>query len=186
MAKEFLNIFADDGRQEQIEFNKTTDKHEVLLKRWDGECYIKVSRKEKDLNIKQVTGGLRLEVILNKKPASNVISLDIETEGLVFYYQPPLTKEEIDRGAKRPENVVGSYAVYHATKTGKYRNKEEAEKYKSGKAFHIYRPKAIDAIGKWVWCDLNITINPDGKTGVMTRTIPQDFLDQAVYPITIA
>jgi len=80
----------------------------------------------------------------------------------------------------RPENVAGSYAVYHDMKMSFHKSQERAEKYKVGKAFHIYRPKIIDSEGKWVWEGLNIDI----EKGEIIITIPQDFLDNAVYPIS--
>lgn len=126
-------------------------------------------------------GGFEFEVILKEKPSSNEIVFDIETQWLKFYYQPALTLEEIAEGCIRPDNVVGSYAVYHATRTNMHRGKAEAEKYKVGKAFHIYRPKVIDADGVWIWADLLLD-EPDGK---LIITINQSWLDSAVYPITV-
>jgi len=73
--------------------------------------------------------------------------------------------------AYRPENVVGSYAIYHAYKMN--------NEYKTGKAFHIYRPKIIDAEGNEAWCNLNIT------NRLLKIEISKDFLDNAVYPVTI-
>ena len=140
-------------------------------------------------------GGLEFEIILKRKPPTNIFSFRIQTKGLKFYYQPPLTEEfnkqecevwsetyvKTKSGAEyfRPENVVGSYAVYHATKKPWHKSKEEAEKYKTGKAFHIYRPKAIDSDGNEVWCDLDI------KNGFLTIVVPQEFLNKASYPINI-
>lgn len=126
-------------------------------------------------------GGTEFEVVLKERPPSNVLTFDIETQGLEFYYQPELTQKEIDAGAFRPENVVGSYAVYHATRTNMHRTKEDAEKYKTGKAFHIYRPKVVDASGNETWGELNI----DARKGIMTITINKEWLDGAVYPITV-
>jgi len=126
-------------------------------------------------------GGFEFEIILKKKPKTNKIVLNIETQGLKFSYQSPLTQGEIDRGNIRPDNVVGSYTVYHATRTPFHKGKADAEKYKCGKAFHIYRPKITDAEGNWVWGELSI----DEQAGTLTTTIPQGFLDSAVYPIRI-
>jgi len=95
---------------------------------------------------------------------------------LEFYYQPELTKQEIDEGAFRPDNVVGSYAVYHSTKRNHIIGQTN---YKTGKAFHIYRPKIIDSNGWEVWGELNI----DKDAGILSVTIPQDFIDNAKYPI---
>src|SRR3990167_3079672 len=112
---------------------------------------------------------------LNEKPATNKIEFDIETSGLDFFYQPELTPEEIAQGASRPENVVGSYAVYHSTKGAV--NDINGKEYKVGKAFHIYRPHIIDASGAETWGNLHI------ENGIYSVEIPQEFLDKAVYPI---
>ena len=74
----------------------------------------------------------------------------------------------------RPVNVIGSYAVYHATKKGHVIGQTN---YMAGKAFHIYRPQMGDSNGWKVWGDLHI------ENGILTVEIPQDFLDKAVYPI---
>ena len=123
-------------------------------------------------------GGFEFEWILNKKPVSNILRATIQTKGLEFHYQPALTSQEIVDGAVRPDNVVGSYAVYHATKAN---YQIDGKNYKSGKAFHIYRPKATDANNAEVWCDINI----DEINSLLTITIPQKFLDIATYPVKI-
>lgn len=120
-------------------------------------------------------GGYEFEVELAAKPRSNVLRFTIQSKGLAFYYQPPLNL--LDTDSVRPDNIVGSYAVYHASK----RNDFDTIHYRVGKAFHIYRPHATSANGKRVWCELNI----DERARELTVTIPQEFLDQAVYPIVI-
>ena len=132
-----------------------------------------------------------VEVILLEKPDSNIVEMDIETQGLNFYHQPPLNLEnnpEADYCTEthcykddivithRPENVIGSYAVYHESETGDY-SKMGLKNYRAGKAFHIYRPRMVDSAGKEVWGKLNITDN------LLTVEIPQEFLDNAVYPV---
>lgn len=123
-------------------------------------------------------GGYEFEWVLNEPPATNVLQASIKTKGLEFYYQPALTEQEITEGANRPENVVGSYAVYHSTKRD---NIVGGKEYKTGKAFHIYRPEAIDAEGNRTWCEINI----DTTTELATVTVPQEFLDKAVYPVLV-
>jgi len=118
-------------------------------------------------------GGLEFEIVLKQRPASNVISLPIKSKGLKFYYQGPLTKGEKNKGIVRPDEVMGSYAVYHESK--------KDGKYKTGKAFHIYRPKIIDKNGDWTWGELNI----DGAQGVLTITIDQAWLNNAAYPVVV-
>lgn len=77
--------------------------------------------------------------------------------------------------ASRPDNVIGSYAVYHATKKG--------NQYMNGKAFHVYRPIAEDALGNKAWCSLHIDKRFDPTN--LTITIPQQFLDEAVFPVVV-
>lgn len=124
-------------------------------------------------------GGFEIEIILNGKPTTNIFKFQIDgAENLNFFYQSELTQEEIDEGGVRPENVVGSYAVYHSTKSN---HRIGSINYATGKVFHIYRPKAIDANGVEAWADLNI----DEAKGLLTVTVPQKFLDEAVYPVMI-
>ena len=122
-------------------------------------------------------GGFEFEWVLKSKPASNVLTATISTKGLDFFYQPALTPKEIAEGASRPPEVIGSYAVYHSTKGGM--NDAAGMEYKVGKFCHIYRPKAIDANGVEVWADLLI------ENGILTVTVPQKFLDDAVYPVRV-
>lgn len=118
-------------------------------------------------------GGFEFEWVLPSKPESNTLIATIQTKGLDFFYQPTLTGEEIESGALRPDNVVGSYAVYHRLNKNNH--------YKTGKAFHIYRPEAIDANGNKTWCELYIDID----TEVLTVTIPEKFLESAAYPVVV-
>jgi hypothetical protein len=120
------------------------------------------------------------EIELASKPVSNVIELSIKAKKLDFFYQPELTKEEIDAGCERPEHIVGSYAVYHSTKQGDH-SQIGGNNYRAGKAFHIYRPKIIDSAGKEVWGTLDINV----KNKLLTITIPQEFLDNAKYPLIV-
>lgn len=129
--------------------------------------------------------GLEWEIVLSSKPPTNRFAFPIQTEGLDFYYQPPLTPEEIAEGCVRPDSVVGSYAVYHSTKRWNRRNVNLATKdttyefYGTGKAFHIFRPVAHDAFGDRTWCDMEIT-----KDSLIV-TVPAAALNFGKYPITI-
>lgn len=112
---------------------------------------------------------------LKEKPLDNEFEFYLkEWEDFNFYFQPELTQEEIKNGFIRPDNVVGSYAVYHKTKLNHEIGKTN---YGTGKAFHIYRPKWIDADGMWVWADLKI------ENGSYKNKPPWDFLNTATYPI---
>ena len=122
-------------------------------------------------------GGFEIEIVLNEKPATNVFEFQIDgAENLDFFYQPELTQKEIDRGIERLENIVGSYAVYHKTKNS---HKIGSINYATGKAFHIYRPKVFDNNNNEIWGELGY------KNGVLSIIIPQNFLDNAVYPVKI-
>src|SRR5271157_3522431 len=126
-------------------------------------------------------GGVEFEFTLNQKPDCNSFVFSIETRNLVFHYQPELTDDEKAQGRSRPENVIGSYAVYHKLRGNVHNGEAVAQKYKTGKAFHIYRPKVTDAQGNSVWAQLCI----DADQGTLTITVPQDFLDSATYPVTV-
>lgn len=116
--------------------------------------------------------GFKIDVLLNEKPDTNVFNFEIEGhEELDFFYQPELTEEEIAEGASRPENVVGSYAVYHKS----LKNND----YQTGKLYHIYRPLIVDSDGQEVWGEMNF------NEGVLSVTVPQDFLDKATYPVRV-
>lgn len=118
--------------------------------------------------------GHEYAIILDSKPDSNVIPLEVESANLVFAYQP----KEVGDNEYRPVQVQGSYAAYHADES-KHHN---SEKYLAGKAFHIYAPVAIAADGTKIKC----AFDPDWDgSDDLEITIPQGFLDNAVYPVTI-
>lgn len=120
-----------------------------------------------------------IDFTLDAKPDTNVFTHKIEgAEEFDFLYQPELTPEEIAEGAERPENVIGSYAVYHKTKAN---HRVGDTNYATGKAFHIYRPKAIDADGVQVWAELHY----DAAQSTLSVAVPQDFLDAAAYPVVV-
>jgi len=176
---------------------------QVKIKRWDNECNL--SYRLNDINIpgnvtvtddgEKITwikkqgqnewkaifyyipegeGGFEFEVVLPAKPPQNYLEFTLVDNDVDYFYQPPLTQEEIDQGSQRPENVVGSYAIYAKTPKTNWTGGKE---YKCGKIGHIFRPKIIDSAGTEVWGDLHI------ENGILSVTIPQDFLDKSVYPI---
>lgn len=122
-----------------------------------------------------VDGNLEYEIVLNKKPPPNVNSFTLNIDfspGLVFFYQPALTQEELDAGDFRPGNVIGSYAVFWNKKNNQYR---------TGKLCHIYRPHLKDSIGNETWANLNI----DSIAKTLTISVDSNWLKNAIYPITI-
>ena len=180
---------------EEVKVKDRITDSEVTLNRWDGEESLTIkrqkdqtnipfarllegSRKEKTIARATTTNsveGFEFDIELTEKPDTNIFTYELEGwEDLGFFYQPELTAEEIEQGAERPENVVGSYAVYHKTK----RNHVEGEtNYQTGKLFHIYRPLVYDAEGNETWGELAY------NEGVLTLTVPREFLDGAAYPV---
>ena len=129
--------------------------------------------------------GFNVDVTLSAKPSTNVFTYTFDNwQDKDFFYQPPLNVEmasstctETDcGGSHRPENVVGSYAVYSKVHANHILGQTN---YDTGKLFHIYRPLVTDANGSTTWASLNIV------NGVMSVTVPQSFLDSASYPVVV-
>jgi hypothetical protein len=215
--KDELNVVIGDDKQPDF-------KPQIKIERWSNEvnCSIRLIHNEKNPivskegdmmvwsagNIKShfyeiasceehPEGGYEFDIHLKEKPATNKIEFTLNTKGLDFFYQPPLTEEyqnsyseeyqkeivvsetqvkdlEGNVLVERPENVVGSYAVYASEQKT---NWEGGKLYRTGQVGMIYRPKIIDSAGTEVWGELNIA------NGILSVTIPQKFLDKAIYPI---
>ena len=194
-----INQYVDKGGhyetfigEDKVKIDK--DSNEVEYYIWGGENILKIKAigdyekserkllsntrealskdKSTTLIIEPIEGGINVDTILHKKPDTNVFSYELTGwEEYNFAYQFPLTPEEIAQGDVRPDNVVGSYAVYHKTK--------KDNGYKTGKAFHIYRPEIIDDNGDRVWGELNF------NNGVLQVFVQQEFLDNAKYPVLV-
>src|SRR3990167_7797514 len=161
---------------------------EMLLEKWNGEVRLGISSiggkgriiedgvewdTARAYKIDEKT--FEFETILREKSQTNILHFQLTgIENLNFFYQPELTQEERDKGYSRPENVVGSYAVYHKTKAN---HRIGSTNYATGKALHIYRPKAIDANGAEEWAELSY------ENGILSVIVPQSFLDSAAYPV---
>ena len=140
--------------------------------KWQGD---KVEAHFYDINSQDhPEGASEFEIVLKEKPKTNVVQFTLVDKGVEYSYQPALTEQEIADGASRPENVIGSYAVYASENKTNYVGGKE---YKCGKVGHIYRPQIEDSAGNKVWGELNI------ENGILSVTIPQKFLDTAVYPV---
>lgn len=205
--KSVYSITPKDDIKDRIEVEIGDSKEpEIILpqakfQRWDNEVNVSVRLKDfneysvmtgddkiifgnetKELHFYELTegeGGYEIELVLNEKPASNKIEFTIQTKELDFFYQPKLTTEEVAiEGKWRPDNVVGSYAVYHKSKSGNYVGGKE---YKAGKAFHIYRPHVTDSAGNETWAELNI----DETSETLTINIDQAWLNGAIYPVIV-
>ena len=113
------------------------------------------------------------EIHFEIKPPIHEFVFDIEYENLNFNWQDTLTTEEIDSGKFRPDSVIYSYSVKHASKIN--------GEYRLGKAFHLYRPKAWDSVGDTIWIEQIV----DTVANTYKLTIDNTWLDNAVYPVTI-
>ena len=121
-------------------------------------------------------GGFKVDIILSEKPDTNRFCYTIEgAENYDFFYQPPLTADEIAEGAYRPPEIEGSFAVYHKTLKNHI---EGRTNYATGKVMHIPRPQVWEIGNEEAtkqWAELSFN---DGQLCV---TAPQEFLDKADY-----
>lgn len=140
-------------------------------------------KRKKEVLIKQADfndGGFKIDLILNEKPDINIFCYTIEGyENYDFFYQPPLTQEEIDKDAQRPEEIVGSYAIYHKRLKN---HKIGGENYAIGKVAHIPFP--------YVWEINNVSTKQRAEDltyedGQLCVIVQQNFLDSANYPVRI-
>lgn len=157
-----------------------------------------------DVEYYDYENGHKMVWHLKEKPATNKLEFSIRAKGLSFLRQPPLT-EEFQNGyseefkkeivvsetqvkdlegkvlVERPEDIVDSIAIYCSENKA---NLIGGKLYRAGKFGHIKRIKIIDADGWEVWGKLNIDIYDKEKgIGTYLVEIPQNFLDNAVYPI---
>lgn len=162
-----------------------TSHDELVIPFWEGECGLKIQAVKTGNEVVRAYecnpygaefGGTEYELILLRQPQSNIIRYDFDSWGLKFCYQPKLTHSEVAGGVRRPSHIVGSYAVYHASKSGHLLGEKN---YKVGKACHIYRPWVQDASGWRMWCEMRI------KCGTLLIQVPPHFLRSALYPVII-
>lgn len=134
---------------------------------------------------KRADGNFEWEIILTRKPDTNLFEWKIETSGYEWVYQPTIAEEPLEIGEERPDSVEGSYAVYHATKGNDFvriiGKDTTYETYGTSKAFHVYRVKVIDDKPETSWCVLNV----DTVKNKLSITVPQKFLDDAKYQVII-
>ena len=132
-------------------------------------------------------GGLEYEIVLDRQPTNSTIVLNLASDNLSFAYQPPMTEDydtfvnmygsegltvtdtTVTKNgevlAYRPENVVGSYALFNTTTREKFGQ--------------IYRPQLVDAKGDRAWAEQSITGDK------LYIAMPQDFLETASYPVIV-
>ena len=116
-------------KNERVEVKQVGNVVETTMP-WKGEQGIKIKvdmgeptlterladKRKMEVVTEVLNENFKVDFLLNEKPDTNVFCQTIEgAENYDWFYQPPLTPEEIAEGAERPENVVGSYAIYHKT-----------------------------------------------------------------------
>ena len=190
---------------ENVKAELESDSGELTISKWDDEVFFKISTFDTPIlhkvedskeileyqsytaRVYEIAEGMEYEIIFESRPLSTVIKFKLESEGLNFYYQPPLSDETFPKGwfvnethaidekgtlrNYRPINIVGSYAVYHATKKN--------NQYGNGKVGSIDRPLVYDANGSEIYGEMKI----EGST--LSIIIPEIWLDNAVYPVTV-
>lgn len=134
--------------------------------------------------------GFEFDITLKSKPPTNTITFSLQHKGLEFFFQPTLANVDPDGSSwqpspsgkgilRRPAKVNNSWAIYYKNCPA---NICDGKIYATGKFGHIFRPQLVDAIGNKAWGEIAI----DAQAGTLTATIPQSFLNSAVYPITKA
>ncbi|MGE5041462.1 MAG: hypothetical protein ACM3IJ_01005 [Candidatus Levyibacteriota bacterium] len=103
-----------------------------------------------------------LDILLKEKPRTNVFTYNLDLSNL----EPKL----IEKGPS--EEFSNSYAFYPQDKT-------------NNKAFHIYRPKVIDAKGKTTWGKLDIHTGNALSADTLSVTVDQQWLSEASYPVIV-
>ena len=132
---------------------------------------VKLNGKDTDVFHIDADGRFKWDIEFVTKPDSNVFKWEMKhSKELNFFYQRELTQSEIDEGLKITDGLVGSYSVYCSKRNNKY---------KIGKLCDIHKPICIDSSGRKIDADLVI------DKGNIIITIPQEYIDTAVYPMTL-
>ncbi len=191
-------VFEESGGV-RAELNKSSG--ELMISKWDGEAYFKISTLDLPISnrvedtkevleygsyiakIFEVPEGFEFDIIYSSRPESNTTVFRIKSKGLEFYFQAPLSDQVFPKGWTVNEthafNGTGhlikyrprpySYAVYGLKKNNDYG---------TGKIGEILRPLIYDAKGSEVFGEILI----EGE--LLSITAPDNWLDNAVYPIT--
>jgi len=166
----FFNICDDVDQVKTVGIAENFDKNKLAIR--DGD-------QESTFELKETS--LKIERVFYVKPTVAPKYKLAFSPGVSFHYQPELTPEEIAEGCFRPDNVVGSYAVY-CDKSGHYKDRSgnTIVNYGCGKIGHLYAPYWTDADGKKVKGTQEI------KDGVLTFALPgQKWIDTATLPIKL-
>jgi hypothetical protein len=158
----------------------------------------KLSERVKDKEAKRVIaepvdfgdGGFKIDILLTEKPDTNTFCYEIENaDQYDFFLQPEITDEEAEaarlpddtrslleiKRSMRPEEIVGSYAVYHKTLKN---HKVGGQNYATGKVLHIPFPYIWEVEKEDQKVRAEDLTYENGRLCVVA---PQAFLDTADY-----
>lgn len=124
------------------------------------------------------TNAFEWNIVLDSNPDTNVFTYQIETKGLLFYYQPD--EPGMD------DSAIGSYAVEHATQVHNRREVDGSYRaYNGGQVGNIWRPDAWNSKGDTVACSLWV----DAGAGLLSVIVPQSIMDltdqRKAWPLTV-
>ena len=121
--------------------------------------------------------GLEWEIVLHAKPAGHEWSFRLAGhQNLSLDYQPALSAEEIAQGHHQPDWAIGSYAIYHASKSGHVTGRTN---YRTGKLFHLRRPWALDQNKQRLWGQWKLAGD------LLTMDFDPLWLATAAYPVIL-
>lgn len=145
----------------------------------DGKVKVKVGSVESSFEMSN--GVLKINRTFDSAPLEAPRYRIKQSPGIVWFYQPELTIEERFEEHNRPDDVVGSYAIYCKNKGSiKCKTGETVVNYQTGKLCHMYAPYWMDAAGNRIKGSQNF----DGKW--LTFPLPpSEWLSEAVFPITL-
>lgn len=168
--KLFLNICDDPDR---LDTSKVSEKLEADI--------LKVKAGGVESSFQMVDDRLKICRTFDTQPTTAPKYRIAQSEGIVWAYQGELTPEEIEEGCIRPDDVVGSYAIYCSNK-GHIKRADGTTKvnYQTGKLCHMFAPYWVDAVGTTIKGVQ--TFNDNWLTFELP---PKEWLDAAVYPVTL-
>lgn len=141
---------------------------------------------ETDVFTKLQDGSLRWDVEFAAHPGVYDWEWKIKcSRNVEFHYQPELTAQEISDGCLRPEEIVGSYAIYLQSGLRGYckRSNGTSVNYRTGKLGHITRPLFIDGDGNKAWGTMHI--DTSSYPYVMRVSVESAWLDNAAFPVLL-
>jgi len=167
-------------RQETVRWQKLEQLHEEVSWRANGQ------RRDAGYFRRQHRNGIELEIVYKDKPASNLVPFtgNIPKNCTAALQKPvPFALMALQK-IRRPLDVEGAIMFYHTDQ----RNNQ----YGTGKVGEVLRPFAVDANGLTVACSFaNYGLLEEHAeydlidTSQLAIEVPQWFIDQAAYPITI-